>query len=186
MVGERCSEFQRSTSRVLTVTASLPMLWAVHTYSTLNLPPVHELIEVESHRVVRLLDDNQEIRDRMKDSDLSAGRVPEAGHRQRIVFDAWMLKPPEFDASKKYPLFIYVYGEPHAQTVLDEWGTVQIDFHRVVAEMGYVVVSIDNRGTPAPKGAAWRRAIFGSLDHFRLKNRKPVCRLWRNSARLSI
>ena len=80
-----------------------------------------------------------------------------------LEFDAWMLKPRDFDASKKYPLFIYVYGEPHAQTVLNEWGAAQIDFHRLVAELGYVVVSIDNRGTPAPKGAAWRRAIFGSL-----------------------
>jgi dipeptidyl-peptidase 4 len=80
-----------------------------------------------------------------------------------IVFDSWMLKPPDFNASKKYPIFIYVYGEPHAQTVLNEWGAAQIDFHRLVAELGYVVVSIDNRGTPAPKGAAWRRAVFGSL-----------------------
>ncbi len=47
--------------------------------------------------------------------------------------------------------------------MLNEWGAAQIDFHRVVAEQGYIVVSIDNRGTPAPKGAAWRRAIFGSL-----------------------
>ena len=77
--------------------------------------------------------------------------------------DAWMLKPKDFDESKKYPVFIYVYGEPYAQTVLDQWGAAQIDFHRVVADLGYLVVSIDNRGTPAPKGAAWRRSIFGSL-----------------------
>jgi dipeptidyl-peptidase-4 len=74
-----------------------------------------------------------------------------------------MLKPRDFDASRKYPILVYVYGEPHAQTVLNEWGAAQIDFHRLVAEMGYVVVSMDNRGTPAPKGAAWRRSIFGSL-----------------------
>jgi dipeptidyl-peptidase-4 len=74
-----------------------------------------------------------------------------------------MLKPKDFDPTKKYPLFIYIYGEPHAQTVLNEWEISHIDFHRVVAELGYVVVSIDNRGTPCPKGAAWRRAIFGSL-----------------------
>jgi dipeptidyl-peptidase-4 len=80
-----------------------------------------------------------------------------------VTMDAWLIKPKEFDASKKYPVFVYVYGEPHAQTVLDEWGAAHIDFHRAVADLGYVVVSIDNRGTPAPKGAAWRRSIFGSL-----------------------
>lgn len=80
-----------------------------------------------------------------------------------VTMDAWLLKPKDFDPAKKYPVLVDVYGEPHAQTVLDEWGAAQIAFHRVVADLGYVVVSIDNRGTPAPKGAAWRRAVFGSL-----------------------
>jgi len=137
--------------------------WAIHTYSTLNLPPVHELIEVETHRVVASLEDNHAIRERMKSIACQPAEFLKLDIGNGLVFDAWMLKPRDLDPSKKYPLFIYVYGEPHAQTVLDEWGTAQIDFHRVVAEMGYVVVSIDNRGTPAPKGAAWRRAIFGSL-----------------------
>ncbi len=137
--------------------------WAIHTYSTLNLPPVHELIEVETHRVVSTLEDNHEIRERMKSISCQPAEFLKLDIGDGLVFDAWMLKPQDFDPSKKYPLFIYVYGEPHAQTVLNEWGTAQIDFHRVVAETGYVVVSIDNRGTPAPKGAAWRRAIFGSL-----------------------
>ena len=47
--------------------------------------------------------------------------------------------------------------------MLNGWGTPHVDYHRAVAELGYLVVSIDNRGTPAPKGAAWRRSIFGKL-----------------------
>jgi len=137
--------------------------WAVHTFSTLDSPPLHELIEVEGHRVVRLLERNDDIRERMKSIDLQPTEFLKLDIGNDIICDAWMLKPNGFDGSKKYPLFIYVYGEPHAQTVLNEWGAAQIDFHRLVAELGYVVVSIDNRGTPAPKGAAWRRAIFGSL-----------------------
>ena len=137
--------------------------WAIHTFSTLDSPPVHTLVEVESHRVVSSLEDNQEIRERMKSIGTSPTEFLKLDIGNGIVFDAWMIKPKDFDASRKYPIFIYVYGEPHAQTVLNEWGAAQIDFHRVVAELGYVVVSIDNRGTPAPKGAAWRRSIFGSL-----------------------
>jgi dipeptidyl-peptidase-4 len=136
---------------------------AIHSFSQLNSPPIHELIEVESHRVVRSLERNQDIHDKMKSVNCQPAEFLKLELENGLVFDAWMLKPQEFDATKKYPLFIYVYGEPHAQTVLNEWGAAQIDFHRVVAEMGYVVVSMDNRGTPAPKGAAWRRAIFGSL-----------------------
>jgi len=137
--------------------------WAIHTFSTLDSPPLHELIEVEGHRVVRPLEDNRDIRERMKSIVSRSTEFLKLDIGNGLVFDAWMLKPKDFDPSKKYPLFIYVYGEPHAQTVLNEWGAAQIDFHRLVAELGYVVVSIDNRGTPAPKGAAWRRAIFGSL-----------------------
>ena len=76
--------------------------------------------------------------------------------------DAWMIKPRDFDPSRKCPVFIYVYGEPHGQTVMDRWSTRNI-FHRVIADLGYLVMSIENRGTPAPKGAAWRRAIFPSM-----------------------
>lgn len=137
--------------------------WAIHTFSTLNAPPVHELIEVETHRVVKMLEDNSEVRDRMQTLTCSPAEFLKLDIGDGIEFDAWMLKPKDFDPTKKYPLFIYVYGEPHAQTVLNEWGEAQIDFHRVAAELGYIVVSIDNRGTPCPKGAAWRRSIFGSL-----------------------
>ncbi|MFN7842496.1 MAG: DPP IV N-terminal domain-containing protein [Pirellula sp.] len=137
--------------------------WAIHTFSTLNTPPVQSLIEVETHRVVKVLEDNSEIRERMKSVACKPAEFLKLDVGNGIELDAWMLKPKDFDPTKKYPLFIYVYGEPHAQTVLNEWEVSHIDFHRVVAESGYVVVSIDNRGTPCPKGAAWRRAIFGSL-----------------------
>ena len=136
---------------------------AIHTFSTLNTPPVHELVEVESHRIAKVIEDNSEIREKMKSLTCQPAEFLKLDIGNGIEFDSWMLNPKDFDPTKKYPLFIYVYGEPHAQTVLNEWGAAQIDFHRVVAELGYVVVSIDNRGTPCPKGAAWRRAIFGSL-----------------------
>ena len=62
------------------------------------------------------------------------------------------------------------------KTSLNEWGAARIDFQRVVADLGYLVVSIDNRGTPAPKGAAWRRAIFGSLVSLSTEEYVPPAR----------
>ena len=137
--------------------------WAFHTWSTLDSPPVTELVELPEHRVVRVLEDNSELRTRMKPLVSHPTEFLKLDIGDGISMDAWMIRPKDFDASKKYPVFIYVYGEPYSQTVLDRWGAAQIDFHRVVADLGYLVVSIDNRGTPAPKGAAWRRSIFGSL-----------------------
>ena len=137
--------------------------WAFHTYSTLDSPPIVELVELSGHRVVRTLEDNHELREKMKAVVSHPTDFIQLDIGEGVTMDAWMIKPKDFDPSKKYPVFIYVYGEPHAQTVLNEWGAAQIEFHRVVADLGYLVVSIDNRGTPAPKGAAWRRKIFGSL-----------------------
>jgi len=137
--------------------------WAFHTYSTFDTPPVTELVKLSDHKVVRVLEQNDELRKKMKPLISQPTDFFQLDIGGGVVVDAWMIKPPGFDPSKKYPVLVYVYGEPHAQTVLDAWGKVQADYHRVVAELGYLVVSIDNRGTPAPKGAAWRRAIFGSL-----------------------
>jgi len=136
--------------------------WAFHTYSSFDVPPVTELVELREHRVVRVLEDNKELR---KKTESLISRPTEFFQLDigGVVVDAWIIKPSDFDPSRKYPVFVYVYGEPHGQTVLDEWGLSHADYHRVITDLGYLVVSIDNRGTPAPKGAAWRRSIFGSL-----------------------
>ncbi|MFK8113769.1 MAG: DPP IV N-terminal domain-containing protein [Rubripirellula sp.] len=137
--------------------------WAIHTYSTINLPPVVELVELPEHRVARVIDDHSELHAKSKASISRPTEFVKIDIGDGVVMDAAITKPRDFDESKKYPVFIYVYGEPYSQTVLDRWGAAQIDFLRVVADAGYVTVSIDNRGTPCPKGAAWRRSIYGSL-----------------------
>jgi dipeptidyl-peptidase-4 len=137
--------------------------WAFHTYSAFDTPPIIELVQLSEHRVVRVLEDNQALRATMASTILRPTEFFQLEIGDGVVMDAWMIKPSDFDSSRKYPVFVYVYGEPHAQTVLDAWGRVHADYHRLVADLGYLVVSIDNRGTPAPKGAAWRRTIFGSL-----------------------
>ena len=137
--------------------------WAFHTYSTFDRPPITELVQLPKHQVVRVLADNDELRKRIEPLISQPTEFLQLDIGDGVILDAWMIKPRGFDPSKKYPVLAYVYGEPHAQTVLDAWGKVHADYHRLVADLGYLVVSIDNRGTPAPKGAVWRRAIFGSL-----------------------
>jgi dipeptidyl-peptidase-4 len=73
------------------------------------------------------------------------------------------MKPKVFDPGRKYPTLVYVYGEPAAQTVVDQWDDWNGVFHRALAKDGYIIVSFDNRGTPAPKGRAWRKVVYGSV-----------------------
>lgn len=136
---------------------------AFHTHSTLDQPPVTSLVALPSHRQIRVLEDNSELNKKIESMGTPQTEFIKLKLSDDVTADAWMMKPKDFDPSKKYPVFVYVYGEPHGQTVMNKWGAVHTQFHQLVAELGYLVVSIDNRGTPAPKGAAWRRSIFGSL-----------------------
>lgn len=137
--------------------------WAVHTYSRLNTPPVVDLVELPTHTTVRVINDHRDLHTRAKLTIKNPTEFVQIDIGEDVIMDASITKPSDFDKTKKYPVLVYVYGEPYLQTVLDRWGAAQIDFHRVIADAGYVVVSIDNRGTACPKGAAWRRSVFGSL-----------------------
>ncbi|WP_245189766.1 S9 family peptidase [Lunatimonas salinarum] len=137
--------------------------WAFHTHSTANTPPFTRLVNLSNHRVERILAENNELNEKVKALGSRQKEFIRLDIGNGVVMDAWMIKPRDFDPSKKYPVFVYVYGEPHGQTVMDTWGHAMADFHRVIADLGYLVVSMDNRGTPAPKGSAWRRAVAGSL-----------------------
>jgi len=68
-----------------------------------------------------------------------------------------------FDATRTDPVIVFVYGEPASQTVVDRWGGNRMLFHRALFDAGYIVLSVDNRGAPAPKGAAWRKIVYGTV-----------------------
>jgi dipeptidyl-peptidase-4 len=139
--------------------------WAFHTRSTFDSPPVIDLVELSEHRSVRVLEDNAECRRRVSPLISQPTEFLKLDIGDGVEMEAWMFKPRDFDSTKKYPVFVFIYGEPHAQTVLDDWtgGQNHSMLHRMIADFGYLVASMDGRGTPAPKGAAWRRAVFGSL-----------------------
>jgi dipeptidyl-peptidase-4 len=79
------------------------------------------------------------------------------------MLDGLLLKPRSFDPAKKYPLIVHVYGEPAAAIVMNAWMGGGALFNRALADEGYLVASFDNRGTPAPKGRAWRKAVYGAV-----------------------
>ncbi len=78
-----------------------------------------------------------------------------------IILDAWIRKPNNFDPTKKYPLVVYVYGDPGATTVDDVYGNHDnFLFNGDMSEEGYIQLALDNRGTPSLRGAAWRKSIY--------------------------
>ena len=74
-----------------------------------------------------------------------------------------MMFPPDFDPARTYPVVFHVYGEPAGQTVMDQWGSRNYLWHLMLTQQGYIVASVDNRGTPSLRGRAWRKSIYGKI-----------------------
>jgi dipeptidyl-peptidase-4 len=134
--------------------------WAMHTYSTFGGPPITAIVHLPDHKVVKTLVDNAPLRKKLKALRRGTSEFFRVQIDEATALDGWCLKPPDFDASRKYPVLFYVYGEPAGQTVLDRWDGNRFLWHSMLAQQGYVVMSVDNRGTPAPRGRDWRRSIY--------------------------
>jgi dipeptidyl-peptidase 4 len=138
--------------------------WAQHGYSAIDKPWTFDIVKLPSHAVVRTTETNAALQAAV--APLVAGRPIEffkADIGNGVNLDGYMIKPRDFDPAKRYPMLVFVYGEVAAQTVLDRWGDRQQLWFRWLADHGYVVASIDNRGTPAPKGRAWRKIVYGAV-----------------------
>jgi dipeptidyl-peptidase-4 len=136
--------------------------WAFHTYSHFDSPSVIELVQLPSHRVVRTLVDNAKQRAAVAPLIAGHGELFKVTVSDGISLDGWMIKPANFDSTRGYPLLMYVYGEPAGQTAQDSWGGGHLWEH-MIADQGYVVATVDNRGTPSPRGRAWRKVVYGAI-----------------------
>lgn len=134
--------------------------WAFHTWSRFDTPPRSEVIALPTHRTVRMLQDNAALRAKLD-------RVPRAPYEflkvdigNGVRLDAWCIKPPNFDPSKKYPVIFHEYSMPGGQFVTDGWKGDNYLFYLLLAQRGFVVMAVDSRGTPSLYGRAWRKIIY--------------------------
>lgn len=134
--------------------------WAMHTFSAMNVPPVVNLISLPDHKLVRPLVENKKLHAALKALKLGPPRFFKIDIGGGVLLDGWCIKPPDLDPAKRYPVLFHVYGEPAGQAVLDRWPGIFYLWHQMLAQQGYVVMCVDNRGTPGPRGRDWRRAIY--------------------------
>jgi dipeptidyl-peptidase-4 len=134
--------------------------FAIHTYTNANTPATIELIELPSHKKVKTLVDNKTYKEKINQLKRLPVEFFQIDIGSNITLDGWMIKPYNFDSAKKYPVLYYLYGEPAAQTVLDQFFGTQYLWHLMLAQQGYIVISVDNRGTPAPKGKEFRKSLY--------------------------
>lgn len=140
-----------------TVTMSADKKYFVDSYSSLNVPRVIELTKNDGKAVRELLRAENPNQDYCY-GEITMGTVKSADGK----FDNYyrLIKPADFDASKKYPVIVYVYGGPHSQMVKNTWQGELRRWEMYMAQHGYVVFVMDNRGT-SNRGAAFEKAIHG-------------------------
>ena len=137
--------------------------YAFHTYSTANTPPVIDLVSLPKHNSIRVLADNQLLRKNFN----ALAKLPveffSVTTQDEVEMQGYIVRPPDFDENKRYPVLFYVYGEPAGQTARDVWEGSRGLWARMLAQQGYLVITMDNRGTPSPKGRAWRKSIYRKI-----------------------
>lgn len=137
--------------------------YAIHSFENASTPRRISLIDLATHRELKLLEDNSVLKNRMaalglRNKDFFKVDIG------AVTLDAWMIKPIDFDAQKKYPVIFHVYGEPAGSTVQDNWGTGDNLWHQYLSnELGCIVISVDNRGTKVPRGRDFRKCIYGQI-----------------------
>ena len=137
--------------------------WAVHTHSRFDQPASSDLIRLPTHETVRVTQENAGLKQKIAAIMARRTEFVQVDAGDGVTIDGWLIRPRDFDPAKKYPILVYVYGEPAGANAVDQWSGNRTLFHAAIADEGYLVASFDNSGTPSPKGRAWRKSIYGSV-----------------------
>jgi dipeptidyl-peptidase-4 len=136
--------------------------FAIQTWSNVTTPNTINFVSLPAHKLLRILENNDQLKARfaaLKIKQKEFFRVPvEPG----VELDCYMIKPYDFDPAKKYPVIFNIYGEPAGATVQDNWGGGEL-YNQYLAQKGYIIMSVDNRGTKTPRGREWRKSIYRQI-----------------------
>lgn len=144
--------------------------WARHTFSNARTRPITEWLSMPAHQP---LDPDKSVSKSLAAAPPSSLDIEffQVKTVDGVDIDAWMVRPANFDPSKKYPIVFTVYGEPASSTVRDAFGTGRNRLYLGdMAADGYIYASMDNRGTPSPKGRAWRKAIYRNIGRINIRD----------------
>ena len=139
---------------------------ALHNFSNSATNPIYNVVSLPDHKMISGAETSSQLKNNNPKPEFFRIKTVDG-----VTMDGWMIKPTNFDSTKKYPIVFYVYGEPASQTVKDSYGT---GFNRLyignMANDGYIYASVENRGSPAPKGREWRKAIYHSIGLINIRD----------------
>ncbi|MFD2036064.1 DPP IV N-terminal domain-containing protein [Belliella marina] len=149
--------------------------YAIHQFQNNYTQPLREWISLPKHQVLNQKESiSQNITSKQQDKNVEFFQIT---IEDNVTMDGWMVKPKAFDETKKYPVVFYVYTEPWGANVKDGFG---IGYNRLydgdMAEDGYIYISLDNRGTPVPKGREWRKSIYRKVGQLNISDQAAAAK----------
>lgn len=137
---------------------STGMKFYINTWTNANTPAYITLHQADG-KLVKLLKDNAALKTLTEEYGFTKKEFFTFKNSTGTMLQGWMMKPADFDAAKKYPVYMFVYGGPGRTTVNDEWDIANLYWHQFLTQNGYIVVSVDNRGTEY-RGTAFKQATY--------------------------
>lgn len=136
-------------------------IYYIHSYSDEQTPPVYTLYETRKNNPIRELLENKTLVEKLSSfgfSDKEFSTIEINGNELNM----WMIKPADFDPSKKYPLMMFQYSGPGSQQVANRWADSRTLWHKALANQGYIIACVDGRGTGF-KGANFKKSTYLKL-----------------------
>jgi len=154
-------------------------------YSTINTPQVVSLYYVSwnkkkeiTPKMVKVVNDNSKLAATMDQYNLSRAEFIRVPNSKGDTLNGWMLKPVGFDPNKKYPLLFCNYGGPGSQQVANRFGAVSF-WHQMLAERGYIIVSVDNTGT-GYRGEEFKKKTYLQLGKYEIEDQIDAAKYFSN------
>ena len=141
----------------------------INSYSSATSAPMYTLNDSKSGAIIKTIVSNEAVEQKLAKYDVTSKEffvlTTEKGHQ----LNAWMIKPKNFDASKKYPVFMFQYSGPGSQQVANTWNGINDYWFMMLAQQGYIVACVDGRGT-GYKGAAFKKCTYKELGKYEVED----------------
>ncbi|WP_298140427.1 S9 family peptidase [Flavobacterium sp.] len=162
-------------------TFSPDFTYFINTYSSATVPPTYTLNSSKDGKQVQEIVNNTTLVDKLKKYDLPTKEFFELTTEKGHKLNAWMIKPKDFDASKKYPVFMYQYSGPGSQEVANNWLDTNDMWFMMLSQQGYIIACVDGRGT-GYKGAAFKKCTQKELGKFEVEDQIDAAKVIGNYA----
>lgn len=151
------------------VSFSSACTYYIDSYSTFTNPGKTELRKAKTGDLEKTLVDNERVTETLKKANMGKTEFFSFKTSENVELNGWMIKPKDFSPKKKYPVLMYVYGGPGIQTVTNSWAYSNTMWYHMLAQKGYIVISVDGRGTGG-RGAKFKKCTYANLGKLELQD----------------